>query len=94
MNSELQNEMKTLGQSVLVLQGGGALGAYQAGVYQALHDGKVEPHWVIGTSIGAINGAIIAGNLPKNRMARLTQFWNGVARHGIEAANWLPGLAN
>jgi len=81
------------GQIVLVFQGGGALGAYQAGVYQALHDGKVEPHWVIGTSIGAINGAIIAGNLPENRMARLTQFWNGVACHGVEVANWLPGLA-
>lgn len=82
------------GQIVLVFQGGGALGAYQAGVYQALHDRKVEPHWVIGTSIGAINGAIIAGNRPENRMARLTQFWNGVASHGIEAASWLPGLAN
>lgn len=81
------------GQIVLVFQGGGALGAYQAGVYQALHDGKVEPHWVIGTSIGAVNGAIIAGNPPENRMARLTQFWNGVACHGVEAANWLPGLA-
>ncbi|MFL9932592.1 patatin-like phospholipase family protein [Paraburkholderia sp. RL18-103-BIB-C] len=82
------------GQIVLVFQGGGALGAYQAGVYQALHDGKVEPHWVIGTSIGAINGAIIAGNKPENRIARLTQFWNGVACHGVEAASWLPGLAN
>ena len=82
------------GQIVLVFQGGGALGAYQAGVYQALHDNKVEPHWVIGTSIGAINGAIIAGNKPDNRVARLTQFWNGVACHGVEAASWLPGLAN
>jgi NTE family protein len=81
------------GQIVLVLQGGGALGAYQAGVYQALHDGGVEPHWVIGTSIGAINGAIIAGNKPENRMPRLTQFWNGVGRHGIDTA-WLPGLGN
>ncbi|CAB3796127.1 hypothetical protein LMG28614_04300 [Paraburkholderia ultramafica] len=82
------------GQIVLVFQGGGALGAYQAGVYQALHDGKVEPHWVIGTSIGAVNGAIIAGNLPENRIARLTQFWDGVARHGVEAASWLPILGN
>ncbi|CAE6817042.1 patatin-like phospholipase family protein [Paraburkholderia haematera] len=83
------------GQVVLVFQGGGALGAYQAGVYQAMHDRKVEPDWVIGTSIGAINGAIIAGNPPENRMARLTQFWNGVARRGVDAASWLlPGLAN
>ena len=82
------------GQIVLVFQGGGALGAYQAGVYQALHDGKVKPDWVIGTSIGAINGAIIAGNPPENRIARLTQFWNGVARPGVGAASWLPGLAN
>ena len=82
------------GQIVLVFQGGGALGAYQAGVYQALHDGKVEPHWVIGTSIGAVNGAIIAGNRPENRIARLTQFWDGVARHGVDAASWLPVLGN
>ena len=82
------------GQIVLVLQGGGALGAYQAGVYQALHDGHVDPEWVIGTSIGAINGAIIAGNPPESRIERLTQFWNGVARRGFDAASWLPGLAN
>ena len=83
------------GQVVLVFQGGATLGAYQAGVYQAMHDRKVKPDWVIGTSIGAINGAIIAGNLPENRMARLTQFWNGVARRGVDAASWLlPGLAN
>ena len=56
-------------QVVLVLQGGGALGAYQAGVYQALMEGGIEPDWVIGTSIGAINGALIAGNEPDNRIA-------------------------
>ena len=52
------------GQVVLVLQGGGALGAYQVGVYQALHEAGIEPDWVIGTSIGAINAALIAGNAP------------------------------
>ena len=52
------------GQVVLVFQGGGALGAYQGGVYQALHEAGIEPNWVIGTSIGAINRAIIAGNEP------------------------------
>ena len=67
-------------QVVLVLQGGGALGAYQAGVYQALMEGGVEPDWVIGTSIGAINGALIAGNEPGQRIARLREFWDGVAR--------------
>ena len=65
---------------VLVLQGGGALGAYQAGVYQALMEGGIEPDWVIGTSIGAINGALIAGNEPANRIARLREFWDGVGR--------------
>jgi acyl transferase domain-containing protein len=53
------------GQVVLVLQGGGALGAYQAGVYEALHQSGIEPDWVIGTSIGAINAAVIAGNPPE-----------------------------
>src|SRR5438132_8540806 len=52
------------GQVVLVLQGGGALGSYQAGVYQALHEAGIEPDWIIGTSIGAINASLIAGNAP------------------------------
>ena len=52
----------------LVLQGGGALGAYQAGVYQAMHEAGVEPDWVSGVSIGAINSAIIAGNPPERRL--------------------------
>ncbi len=69
-------------QVVLVLQGGGALGAYQAGVYQALTEGGIEPDWVIGTSIGAINGALIAGNAPENRIARLREFWEGVGKKG------------
>ena len=55
------------GQVVLVLQGGGALGSYQAGVYQALHEAGIEPDWIIGTSIGAINASLIAGNAPQNR---------------------------
>jgi NTE family protein len=67
-------------QTVLVLQGGGALGAYQAGVYQALVEGGIEPDWVIGTSIGAINAALIAGNEPTVRLARLEEFWEGVSR--------------
>lgn len=64
----------------LVLQGGGALGAYQAGVYQALHEKGFAPDWVAGTSIGAINAALIAGNVFENRVARLREFWQTVAR--------------
>jgi NTE family protein len=63
------------GQVVLVLQGGGALGAYHGGVYEAMHEAGLEPDWVIGTSIGAINGALIAGNAPAARLERLREFW-------------------
>ena len=59
----------------LVLQGGGALGAYQAGVYQALAEAGIEPDWVAGISIGAINAAIIAGNPPQARVGKLREFW-------------------
>jgi NTE family protein len=59
-----------------VLQGGGALGAYQAGVYQALHECGIEPDWISGVSIGAINAAIIAGNVPDQRLSRLRTFWD------------------
>jgi NTE family protein len=69
------------GQVVLVLQGGGALGAYQVGVYQALHEAGIEPDWIVGTSIGAVNGALIAGNVPERRIARLTQFWADIEQH-------------
>ena len=65
-----------LGQIVLVLQGGGALGAYQIGVYQALHEAGIEPDWVIGTSIGAINASLIAGNAPAERISKLEEFWS------------------
>ena len=64
----------------LVLQGGGALGAYQAGVSQAMHEAGVEPDWVSGVSIGAINSAIIAGNPPKRRLPRLRAFWESKPR--------------
>lgn len=77
-------------QVVLVLQGGGALGAYQAGVYQGLHEAGIEPDWVIGTSIGAINAALIAGNAPGHRLDRLRAFWDRVAHKGLPAL-W-PGL--
>jgi NTE family protein len=75
-NAGAVRQNKTLpGQVVLVFQGGGALGAYQGGVYEALHEAGIEPDWVIGTSIGAINAAIIAGNDPARRLDHLREFW-------------------
>src|SRR5271168_80678 len=59
----------------LVLSGGGALGAYQAGAYSALEKCGVRPNWIAATAIGAVNAAIIAGNLPHERVTRLRQFW-------------------
>jgi NTE family protein len=71
------------GQVVLVLQGGGALGSYQAGVYQALHEAGIEPDWIIGTSIGAINASLIAGNSPHNRLSRLREFWKKMEQNPV-----------
>jgi NTE family protein len=62
----------------LLLQGGGALGAYQAGVYEALAEADLDPDWVAGISIGAINGALIAGNAPEVRVDKLRAFWEGI----------------
>jgi NTE family protein len=67
----------------LVLQGGGALGAYQAGVYEALAEAGIHPDWVAGVSVGAINGAIIAGNPPTSRIDRLREFWMHVTAGGL-----------
>ncbi|MEM9708734.1 MAG: patatin-like phospholipase family protein [Pseudomonadota bacterium] len=69
-----------LGQKVLVMQGGGALGAYQVGVYRALHQAGIDFDWVIGTSIGAINASLIAGNAWDDRIAALESFWERVTR--------------
>ena len=66
------------GKVVLVMQGGGAQAAYEGGVYEALHEAGIEPDWVIGTSIGAINGSIIAGNELKSRLKRLREFWSRI----------------
>ncbi len=66
-------------QTVLVLQGGGALGAYQGGAYTGLADHNIDIDWVVGTSIGAINGAIIAGNRPDKRAEKLHGFWQRIA---------------
>ncbi|MGH2396907.1 MAG: patatin-like phospholipase family protein [bacterium] len=67
----------------LLLQGGGALGAYQAGVYQALSEADLHPDWVAGISIGAINSAIIAGNPPEQRVAKLRAFWEGITTNPV-----------
>lgn len=67
----------------LVLQGGGALGAYQAGVYQGLIEAGIKPDHLSGISIGALNIAIIAGNAPENRVARLTEFWETICQSGF-----------
>jgi NTE family protein len=66
-------------QTVLLLQGGGALGSYQAGVYQALAEANLHPDWVAGISIGAVNSALIAGNPPDKRVERLRAFWEAVS---------------
>ena len=78
----------------LTLQGGGALGAYQAGVYQALDEAGIRPNWVAGISIGAINAAIIAGNAPERRVARLREFWEMVSINPLwgAAADYAAGL--
>lgn len=76
--------------SVLVLQGGGALGSYQAGVYEALEDGGISLDWVAGISIGAINAALIAGNDPKHRLDRIRQFWDLVSS-SVTGNPWMPG---
>ncbi|MGY4291207.1 NTE family protein [Bradyrhizobium sp. LM2.7] len=84
MQGKTQTIRKDLpGQVVLVLQGGGALGSYQAGVYQALHEAGIEPDWIIGTSIGAINASLIAGNEPKHRLVRLKEFWKRMEQHPV-----------
>ena len=77
----------------LVLQGGGALGAYQAGVYAALAEAEIDPDWVAGISIGAINAAIIAGNPPETRVDRLREFWTLVTTDATRSWQGDIGLA-
>src|SRR5579872_750875 len=66
---------------VLLLQGGGALGSYHAGVYEGLAEAGIMPTWVVGISIGAVNAAIIAGNPPERRLERLREFWDLVSAY-------------
>src|SRR3569623_2200242 len=76
----------------LVLQGGGALGAYQAGVYEAMAERDIHPTWISGISIGAINSAIIAGNAPGRRVARLRAFWESITEQSAWSAFFDPGF--
>jgi NTE family protein len=72
----MQGERRTqFERIVLLLQGGGALDSYRAGVYQALSEANLHPDWIAGISIGAINSALIAGNPPAKRVERLREFW-------------------
>ena len=85
-----EKQAKTIQECILVLQGGGALGSYQAGVFEVLSRVYKEPNWMAGISIGAINCALIVGNLPQNRVARLREFWDLVS-----SASTVPkGTAN
>ncbi len=82
----------------LVLSGGGALGAYQAGACAALEKCGVRPNWIAGTAIGAVNAAIIAGNLPHDRASRLRHFWRELSRRAAQRrpswpARWLKAAA-
>ncbi|MEO6896255.1 MAG: patatin-like phospholipase family protein [Caldimonas sp.] len=81
-------------ECILVLQGGGALGAYQAGVYEGLAAMGHTPDWVAGISIGAINAALIAGNPPARRVERLREFWEGVTSFPFAPAPFSPAPPN
>ena len=78
-------------RTALILQGGGALGAYQGGVYQALAEANLHPDWVAGISIGAVNAALIAGNPPERRVERLREFWETVTVPPL-GASYLAGI--
>lgn len=75
----MANQIHPYDQIVYLLQGGGALGSYQAGVCEALLEHDCAPDWIVGTSIGAINGAIIAGNKPQHRIEKLHEFWDMIS---------------
>jgi NTE family protein len=79
MHAATDRAMTTHDQTVLVLQGGGALGAYQAGVYEGIAEAGLAPDWIAGVSIGAINASLIAGNRPERRLERLREFWDMVS---------------
>lgn len=81
---------RNYGTVALVLQGGGALGAYQAGVYQALEEAALRPNWIAGISIGALNAAIIAGNPPEQRVEKLDEFWRSICQTPLPSLPFSP----
>ena len=78
----------------MICQGGGALGAYQAGVYEGLSNAGIQPNWVLGISIGAINAALIAGNAPEKRVQHLHEFWESICRRPSLSAKAAFGTAD
>lgn len=74
----------------LVLGGGNALGAYHSGLYEALHEADLEPEWIVGTSIGAVTGALIAGNRREDRLERLREFWRPARTADPSVWSWMP----
>jgi NTE family protein len=87
LNDKIARHYETV---ALVLQGGGALGSYQAGVYEGLAEAGIHPNWVAGISIGALNTAIIAGNAPGARVDALKQFWATICQPGSSLRLWPP----
>jgi NTE family protein len=86
-----EKSLARIDRIALVLSAGGALGAYQAGAYAALENAGVRPNWIAGSAIGAVNAAIIAGNLPHERSFRLRQFWRELSRRvGMRAPAGFP----
>jgi NTE family protein len=81
--SHKQQQRPSFHTIALLLQGGGSLGAYQGGVYQALVEANIHPDWIAGTSIGAFNAAIIAGNPPEKRVQKLREFWEYITTQYI-----------
>jgi NTE family protein len=86
-------KQRTFDHEILLLQGGGALGAYQAGVYEGLVEAGMVPSWIVGISIGSINAAIIAGNPPERRIERLREFWRLVSEFApLTLSAWLDPM--
>ena len=83
MKKQPKIELPAYETIALVLQGGGALGSYQAGVYQGLHEAGIEPNWFAGISIGALNAAILGGNPPEKRIEKLTEFWETICQSAL-----------
>ena len=90
LKSYVAKERPPFERIALLLQGGGALGSYQAGAYEALSEANIEPDWVAGISIGSVNSALIVGNPPELRVARLREFWEEITG-GPLAVPWIEG---